>query len=49
MNETLLKGIILDLVNGIWREDELVEQTGLGTKRAKQVWEAIEKIRKEKK
>ena len=49
MNKTLLKGIILDLVDGIWREDELVEQTGLSRERAKQIWEAVEKIRKENK
>jgi hypothetical protein len=49
MNEKFLKNIILDLVDGLWREDELVEKFGFSEKQAKQIWKSIEEIRAENK
>jgi len=41
-----LANIILDLVDGLWREDELVSEFGFSEEHASQLWKTIVELRK---
>ena len=40
-----LEKAFLDLVDGLWRADELVEKTGLSEDRANEIWKIVEELR----
>lgn len=42
-----LAGFIIDLVDGIWREDEFAEKFGFNEQQAHQMWKVIELLRKD--
>ena len=43
-----LANVILDLVDGIWREDELQEKFGFSEDQARQIWKTVNDIRNSK-
>ena len=43
-----LENVILDLVDGLWREDEIASNFGLSEERAKEIWAVIQELRNKK-
>ncbi len=43
-----LANFILDLVDGIWREDEFKDKFGFNEDTSRQMWKVVEELRKNK-